>query len=534
MEPILDASKPVVCDLSELIGLGAAELARRIADGSVSSRDVVQAHINYLQSVDAKLNTVVSERFDQAVKEAQAADELQSSEVPLGPLHGVPISVKDCFDVAGMPTTLGTLSLSRQIAERDTTLVTRLRAAGAIVICKTNVSQLMVYGETDNPHFGRTNNPWDLQRTSGGSSGGEAAIVAVGGSALGIGSDMAGSVRVPAHFCGIHAFMPTCGLVPLVGVQSAFAGITALQNAPGPMALHTEDLVLATNVIKRPSRSVRFDYGYPVADFRPQMVDIKSLRIAVWEDDGYFTPSPAISRVTREAADKLSAAGARVEPFQPPDVEAMVRLLLSLLSGNGGANIKRLLQGEKKNPLLRQLYHAVSLPPWLRWPIKFCLQLTGHEKRAELLSYLKPLNTDQYWQVSHRVNQYRAQFAKLWQVGGFDVAVCPPFGVPAFPHGKSLDGLHASSYAFLSNLLRTPAGVVAAGKIGELEQFESSRGRPFESASIQMAEQGSVGLPVGVQVFGPPHSDNTVLGVMRFLEQQFRQESDCPEMAVVG
>ena len=534
MEQITNDVKTAAPDPPETIGLGAAELARRIADGAISSREAVQSHIDHLRTVDVALNAVVADRFEQALEEAQAADELQATEASLRPLHGVPITLKDCFDVAGMPTTLGTPSLSRRIVDRDATIVQRLRSAGAIVLCKTNVSQLMVFGETVNPIFGRTNNPWNLQRTPGGSSGGEAALVSAGGSPLGMGSDLVGSLRMPAHFCGVHTLMPSRGLTPMAGVDSAFHGISAVQNAAGPMALRIEDLVLALNVIKRPSEGASFADGYPAPAFQPEAVDIRSLRIAVWEDDGYFAASPAIRRVTRLAADRLSDAGAQVESFTPPQTDEMVRLLLSLLSGDGGANLLQLLQNDEMDPQLKQLHRAVSLPRWVRWPLTRWLEKTGRQQMAELLASLRLRNTDQYWQINHQADQYRARFAAQWQAGAFDAAVCPPFGVPAFPHGKSVEGMPASSYAFLSNLLQAPAGVVAAGRVGQDEESDSPSRRPVESTSIQLAEQGSAGLPVGVQVLGPPHSDNTILAVMTFLENQFRQEADYPDMAAVA
>ena len=514
----------------ELIGLGAAELARRIADGAVSSRDVVRVHIDHLQSVEGQLNAMVVNRPEQAMA-AAAADELQAEGAVLGPLHGVPVTVKDCFDVAGMPTTLGTPTLAKQVVEEDALIVARLKRAGAILLGKTNVSQLMVYGETDNPHFGRTSNPWDLERTPGGSSGGEAALVSVGASPLGMGSDLAGSIRVPCHFCGIHGFTPSRGLLPMQGVRRAFQGISAVANVAGPMSLHVEDIVMCLNLLKRPAAGAVFADGFQCPALRPEQVDVKKLRVAVWEDDGFFSPSPAIRRVTREAADYLADAGAQIETFQPPAISDVVTLFLSLLTGDGGANLVRFLNGDAMDPQLRQLHRAVTIPSWIRRPLRIAAKWSGSPWKAELLSALRVRSTDEYWRVTHQVEEYRRRFASQWEAGRFDVAICPPFGLPPFPHGESVDGLLASSYAFLGNLMQIPAGVIAAGAVDPLEEFDSQAHRPLNASAAELVELGSAGLPVGVQVLGPHCSDNVLLSVMQFLEQRFRQQPSYPGLS---
>src|ERR1051325_10486293 len=180
----------------------ATALAERIAKGELSAVEVVEAHIARIEQVNAQLNAVVVKRYDAARAEAKAADRRRAAGEPLGPLHGVPITVKECLDVVGTPSTFGFASRAKDLATADEIHVARLRNAGAIVLGKTNVAQLLLFFESDNPVYGPTNNPWNLERTPGGSSGGEAAIIAAGGSALGIGTDLGGSIRVPAALCG--------------------------------------------------------------------------------------------------------------------------------------------------------------------------------------------------------------------------------------------------------------------------------------------------------------------------------------------
>src|SRR5215813_9485749 len=194
--------------------LSATELAAVIARGEVSVVEAVEAHIARIEQVNPTLNAVVVKRYTEARAEARAADERRSWGGALAPLHGVPITIKESLDLTGTPSTYGLTARASALAEHDNFYVARMRAAGAIVLGKTNVSQLLLYVESDNPVYGRTNNPWNQARTSGGSSGGQAAILAAGGSPLGIGTDIGGSVRLPASFCGVTSLKPTAGRLP--------------------------------------------------------------------------------------------------------------------------------------------------------------------------------------------------------------------------------------------------------------------------------------------------------------------------------
>ena len=211
-------------------------------------------------------------------------------------LHGVPVTVKECFDVTGTPSTVGLSTRSGHRAASDAPVVARLRQAGAIILGKTNVSQLLMFVEADNPVYGRTNNPWNADRSAGGSSGGEGAIVAARGSALGLGTDIGGSVRVPAHCCGIHSIKPTPGRLSVEGTVDIIgaAARAAIPDSGGLLARHVDDLRLALNVLSR-ARDPRTGPG--------------ELRIGVYEDDGFFPASATIRRAVNEAAAALTDRG---------------------------------------------------------------------------------------------------------------------------------------------------------------------------------------------------------------------------------
>jgi fatty acid amide hydrolase len=213
-EGIMTLSQGAVGDATRL---GAAEIAHRVASGELSARDVVEACISRMERVNGRLNALAVPLFEQARAAATAADAARDRGDALGPLHRMPVTIKDMFDTAGTATTAGLTGRAARVVDADSPLVERLRRAGAIVLGKTNVQQLGMLFETDNPVYGRTNNPWDPGRSPGGSSGGEAALIAAGGSPLGLGSDGGGSTRQPCHCCGIHGLKPTGGRLTMRG-----------------------------------------------------------------------------------------------------------------------------------------------------------------------------------------------------------------------------------------------------------------------------------------------------------------------------
>src|ERR1700694_388997 len=232
-----------------LTSLSATELATMIARGDLSSVEAVEAHIERIERVNPGLNAVVVKRYDAARAEARQADERRTNGEVLGPLHGVPITIKESLDLIDTPSTFGLQSRASILARQDDLYVARMRKAGAIILGKTNVAQLLYYIESDNPVYGRTNNPWNLDRSPGGSSGGQAAIIAAGGSPMGLGTDIGGSIRVPATFCGIAGLKPTSGRTPDAGRYSEPLGERAIVSQAGVLARQVADVALGLEII---------------------------------------------------------------------------------------------------------------------------------------------------------------------------------------------------------------------------------------------------------------------------------------------
>jgi fatty acid amide hydrolase len=270
---------PVAVPVSRLFPLqdmSAREIAARIAARDIPAAEIVEHFIARLKTVNNRLNAVTVELFDSARKTAAKFDEALLRGEKLAPLTGLPVTIKECFDLAGTASTFGLPSRRNVIETADDPYVAALRAAGAIPIAKTNVPQLLTFTESDNPLYGRTNNPWNVERSCGGSSGGEAALIAAGASPLGLGNDIGGSLRIPAAFCGITSIRPTAGRTPDRCGHGLPVGQQAIISQVGPIAKRVEDLTVALRIIER-ARDTSLEPGPELGD--PATVDLGRLRL---------------------------------------------------------------------------------------------------------------------------------------------------------------------------------------------------------------------------------------------------------------
>jgi fatty acid amide hydrolase len=500
MRPMLQA---------QLTDLSATELAQSIASRQVSATEAVKAHIKRIEELDGSLHAVVVPMFEEALSEAAKAD---GSSAVGRPLHGVPVTVKECFHVKGTPSTIGLETKRNNIANEDADLVAQLRAAGAIVIAKTNVPQLLIYVEADNPVYGRTNNPWNLARSPGGSSGGEGAALAAGYGALGLGTDVGGSVRIPAHFCGLTSLKPTPGTLSLSGTEDELLlAHVAIPDAAGPLARNVADLRLAMTAL-----------GAPVAD-----TAVAGLRVGFYVDDGYFPASAAIRRAVQEAARALEAKGCHVEEFEPPEVPAAMHFFYGLFAEDGGDHFKALMKGNTYDPRIKDLMTLSSLPNWLRPPVASLYRMRGQRRVAQLVDWTGRRMDDSKQAIRTARDAYEELF--LADTTELDVLICPPCSVPAVTHGATKElGPASVCYTALYNLLAWPAGVVAATKVRPDEEKGRAPSRDLVEDTARKVDQGSAGLPVGVQVAAKPGREDHILAVMAALEAHFREKPDYP------
>ena len=481
---------------------GAAELIAQVASGAASAREIIESHIRRIEEVNPSLNAMVVPLFERARADADSVDRARACGEQLGPLAGLPFTVKESFDVAGTPTTMGLTSFANRRATADAPYVARLREAGAILLGKTNVSQLLMGNESDNPLYGRTRNPWNPDRSPGGSSGGEAALIAAGGSPLGLGSDIGGSVRLPAHACGIHAIKPTSGRLTMYGHALLFPGQEAIQAQPGLLARRVDDLDLALRLLS------------PL-----QQTASGVLRIGFFTGNGIVAPAPSLRRAVTEAAAALEKYGAQVEEWKPPDMTAAWIAYFGILFADGSASSRRIARGSRLTPAVRKVFFAGRFPRGLF--SGFCaplLEALGQHQLAQIMRGMGRISADHYWRLLHRRAAICEGFRTELDRRGFDAIICPPDAVPALRHDTRW--YLAFSYAAIWNLLGMPAGVVTTTQVRSGEESDRRPGRDLAERDARRCELGSAGLPVGVQVVARHGREDIVLRIMRALENQ--------------
>ena len=456
--------------MEELIWASASSLAGMIRERRATAGEVVAALLSRIEQVNGELNAVVQLAAQRARTEAEAADAQLARGEARGPLHGVPITIKDSLDTAGIVSTGGTTGRREFVPGRDATVVRRLRDAGAIVLGKTNTPELTLSLETDNQVYGRTNNPFDPARTSGGSSGGAAAIIASGGSPLDIGSDTGGSIRVPAHCCGITGLRPTSGRVPRTGhiVPYGLGSLDSLTTL-GPMARAVEDLALTLPVISGVDWRDPSVVPFPLGD--PREVDCSGLRVAFFIDNGIVTPTAETAAAVERVANALSGGGgapalvALIDESRPDAVPRTMEMFSRLWSTYAPGWRAKLLQ-------------RAGTPPD-----------TGNSEadRDDLGAATAHALAD----LDEELAAYRSDMLAF--IEQYDAIVCPVCAYPALPHGGSDEQRSAFAYTMAFNLTGWPAVVVRAGTSRE-------------------------GLPVGVQIVAGPWHEHIALALAAHLE----------------
>jgi Asp-tRNA(Asn)/Glu-tRNA(Gln) amidotransferase A subunit family amidase len=466
--------------MNDLNFLSAVEMAAQIRARTVSPVELVAAHLDRIAELncrrESKLNAFVHVDVDAARAQAKIAEAAVGSDKhadSFGPLHGVPISVKSSVDVTGWSCECGSRLRKGYVPSQDATLVARLRSAGAILLGNTNVPEFLMAYETDNALYGRTNSPWDWERTPGGSSGGEAAAIAAGCSAGGVGSDGGGSIRVPAHFSGICGLKPTPGRVPSTGHYPAAAGPFAQLGVVGPMARTVADVARLFSVM------AGHDMGDPVSAPVPLRVrsdaEILKLRVAYFEDDGATPVTAETAAAVRAAAEALRGQGFQVEAWRPQNLDRVWALWWNLFGRAVQTAFAATVEGREAelSPLYQAWRERVGLEPALDGR-EWLNTLVGRDALREKL---------------------------LRQMETFPILICPTCAIPAFRHGerdwtvqgRKVEYLKAMSYSQWFNLLGNPAAVVPVGRSAE-------------------------GLPIGVQIVGRPWEDEAVLAVAAKIE----------------
>lgn len=514
--------------------LSATELLARLAAGELSSEEIVRALTERIRALDPELHCFVHRRSTDLLAEARAADEARRRGDTVGPLHGLPITIKDNIDLMGTDATLGMRARQHQPALTDAPVVHLLKEAGALVLGKTNIPQLLLAQETENAIWGTTVNPWNAARVPGGSSGGEAAAIAAGLSPCGIGTDIGGSIRVPAHFCGVAGLKPTLDRWSNRGSNTAVPGQEVVRAQMGPIARTTADLGLLLSAVS-PRRLSGLDPAVPPIPFGdPEAVRLEGLRVGCFTDDGYLTPTPSVQRAVREARATLEGEGATVVDYAPPAPHALIYLWLGAISADGGRTIDAQLQGETISPQLKLSRATLKLPAVARKAMAMVLGGLGERRLARLLESLGEKRVDDIWRLTAQRTSLRLAEFDAWNAAGLDAVLCPPHVVPAMGHRESGDFTLSLSNAFRWTLLNFPAGVVPVTRVRATETDAAPTVDKPDKLDKKVAAIGAAGagLPLGVQVVARPYREDVVLALMGAIEADARTREGYPATPV--
>ena len=442
--------------MHETLFQSATDAARTLSRKEISSRELTEMLLTRIDAVNPALNAVVESRREAALQEAAAADEAIARGVELGPLHGVPMTIKDSFNVAGLHTTWGNPAFKDFVADSDATVVQRLERAGAIIVGKTNVAQMLGdFGQTANALYGVTNNPWDTTRTPGGSTGGAAAALSAGMTFLDYGSDLVGSIRIPASFCGVYGLKPSVGIVPLTGFQPPGPppppSDMMYMSAVGPLGRSARDLRTALSVTGGPENQTAKAYSWTLSP--PRHTRLEDFHVGVVLDHDQAPVSSEVIALLSNAADTLARAGATVVEGWPDGVDP-VRLYESF-----GFHV--------------QLFFAFQQPG------------EDFAKFSEV--------------IDHEARRMAARAAWNRYFDDIDVFLCPANFTPAFPH---------DARPFEQRTITTPEGDRPYRDQAFWVSHASLPGLPAVAAPIGRTPGG---LPVGAQIVGPLYEDDTAI-----------------------
>ncbi|CAM9236267.1 unnamed protein product [Phaeothamnion confervicola] len=522
---------------AKVASMSAGELQAAMRSGELTCEAVCRVFCSRSHNIGLrKLNCVTEEFYDEALEEARRLDcsgELRRAEDPTRPLLGLPISIKDSITQGGARTTCGMASLQRYHAvdQEDGLLVSLIRAAGGIPFVRTNTPQCLMMSESQNAIYGRSDNPWDEARTVGGSSGGEAGLIAARCSPLGLGSDIGGSIRIPAHFCGISALKPTPERITRLGLAALRAtsqgGIKVRESVvAGPMANSVGDLDLMMRALLAPMARECDPYVPPGTWDVLRAADGpgRKLRIGVFHTDRWFEPCTACKRAVHETAAALEAAGHYTEPFElPADGWEVARLYYGQMAAEGNMHgFVAALEGEPLLPVYSSLKFIADLPNFVRPAVAAALGLRGEKRRASMFRVTRDggISAREYWGLTTAQMHMCRAFAAALATQKLDVLLFPAVALPAWQHGGSTELTPSLTYTFLANLLHWPAGVVPVTRVRADEQEYPLEALPGDqrdgvAGKAALAMAGSAGMPVGVQLMAPPFEDELVVYAMR-------------------
>ena len=520
---------PVSNNEFDLINMSAADIVNATQNKKLSIGNVVSYSIN--QAILAQQNTNCCSEilFEQVVLQANTLTQHQATQSPAKlkkyKLLGVPISLKDSVGVLGYDSSLGLTRYCNTPSSENALIYDILVQQGALCTTKTNIPQTLLSFECLNPIFGRTTNAYNSCYTSGGSSGGEASMLAYRASKVGIGTDIGGSVRIPAHFSGNYALKPTSRRLSLKGFRPSIPGQEAIPGVAGVMANQVNDIVL---VLKELFSKTAWDADENLIPLEFDEAECNNINtklvVGYYLNDGVCDASPACKRAVIETVRALQASGHTCIEFIPPNMVDAAVLYYSLMTSDNSESLTQQLDGEQYTDYAATLTHTVRQPRILKQLLSFISgNLLGDKVASRLITATGKRSVSDAWKLQYKRRAYRQAFFDAWQSNGnkFDVVLSPAHALPATPHDSFKNISYTCSYTFLYNLLDLPAGVCPITTVDQhKDQWNNKPAGVLEKrarAYYDPAKQH--GLPVGVQIAGLSMEDETVLRAMRIISE---------------
>ncbi|XP_006899039.1 PREDICTED: fatty-acid amide hydrolase 1-like [Elephantulus edwardii] len=507
-------------DTEALLALPLTQLVQKLRSGELSPEAALFTYVGKAWEVNKETNCVTSYLTDCETQPTLAGPRQ-------GLLYGVPVSLKECFSYKGQDSTLG-LSLNYGVpSECDSVVVQVLKRQGAVPFVHTNVPQSMFSYDCSNPLYGQTVNPWKCSKSPGGSSGGEGALISAGGSLLGLGTDIGGSIRFPSAFCGICGLKPTGNRLSKSGLKGCVYGQVAVQLSVGPMARDVESLALCMRALLSEDM-FRLDPTVPPIPFREEIyTSSRPLRIGYYETDNYTMPTPAMRRAVLETKERLEAAGHTLVHFLPSDIPyALETLATGGLFSDGGHRFLQNFKGDFVDPCLGDLVLILKLPVWLKGLLAFLLKPLL-PRLTSFLSNMKPRSAGKLWELHHEIEMYRNAVIAQWRALDLDVLLTPMLS-PALDLNTPGRATGAVSYTLLYNCLDFPAGVLPVTSVttedeAQMEHYKGYFGDIWDWI-LRKGMKKSVGLPVAVQCVALPWQEELCLRFMREVERLMTRE----------
>ncbi|KAG8945601.1 hypothetical protein FRC04_000648 [Tulasnella sp. 424] len=520
----------------DIVHATATEIVQNIQAGKPgwTAEKVVLAFAIRAAEAQEKINCLTEIMFAQALEEARALDaEFAQTKRIRGPLHGLPISLKDCYKVKGYDATIGFTQWVDKPSDVDAEIVNHIRAAGGIPFVKTNVPQTMLSFECSNPLWGRTLNPYSPNHTCGGSSGGEAALAACDGAALGFGSDIGGSLRIPPGFSGVYALKPSQNRVARSGTVGCVPGFEALIAANGPIARSVPDIELASRVLF--GKSDALNETLPPVPYRDVTIP-KKLKFGYYKTDQLIKVSPACQRAVQETVDALREQGHECVEFVIPNNLEAARVFVALTSADGYKTLTSHIGPDPRDRTLFLVTLGSKIPSFIRslacWAAR---TFKGDYSWAALFSNSHPRTVSEFWAETKAKNEYIKFFHEnVWGKHDFDGIICPVNALPTVPHGGSALLSPLAFATSLYNVVDHPVGIVPVTRVDKTKDAISEewndpatggpKGSPIIHATMYEGPKAAYdpvamdGIPVGVQVVGKPWEDEKVVEMMKVVD----------------